>query len=81
MNTITDDYNGVSSTRTTESIKSKIAQSIERPEDNLWIVASDDQDLEAKIVNAVIHGMLWNVCVHVSICVCMYVGTFLCVHL
>ena len=31
-------------------------QSIEHPENNLWIIEADDPNLDSRLINAIVHG-------------------------
>ena len=42
-------------------------QSIEHPENNLWIIEADDPNLDSRLINAIVHGGLKSLLYHVSL--------------
>ena len=48
----------------TDAFSVRISDTIDRPENNLWVRCSDDPDLHSTIGNAIVHGKL--ICNHES---------------
>ncbi|XP_023931630.1 dynein heavy chain 6, axonemal-like [Lingula anatina] len=44
-------------TNSQENLNIELGESVDRPENNLWVVPGDDPQIDTKLINAVVHGI------------------------